>query len=739
MVEPAAYEFSPLDIEILRFVSPPEAKTINDYLLAESTREFQKEGSIHTQYVRAHRVFRRLVELGVLTENVSGLTHTFKRAPLGDAELQHIEAQRRTEEELQARRREALAVRQERERRVLETELAMIDNKGKAEQNFIAKVKEFIGFDKNEQAWLANSTSQKPVLVSHLILEANDKNQVCEIPYGDFSTSIGLDAENFFVDDPREAFQLVKATIFGFLKKREKKPCFKLRNDGHFVLLTEMSKSGAIPEVKINDLKTEFKNKLVAVSGRISSADKQTSNVPYEVVYGCPICNTENRVQISYPDLPTRTKRCLNPDCTNTHTPIIERNTEDRFAFSIEEDEEESGENEVKGINCLFQPHLCQNKYLQIAGVLGTQVKVIGILRERETFNTKERNPTKAYRLWLDVISFELESRSWGEIICTPEEIQEFEEFAKKSDEEIKGIWFASYCPALSEKVDFPKEALLLSIIGGTKLDTPEIRGVDGKVPPQYEDKPPHILFVGSAGTGKSDLFEELSEVAPKVKMATGGLASGAGLTASAVRNEETGNWQAQAGLAVHAHNGILAIDELTETPLEELGKLRQLMASGIVRLVKSKIEVKFPAKCTIIAGCNPTGGAFDYNADLVSQIDLDVPLRSRFSIIIFMFGIRSKEENEKIARLSFGEGVHSRKHTSKSLSWWKKYISYAKKKCTNIVIPTEVRQEYLKLAEGMYCKAIEAYGQTDGESTSAREHAQFRILAQAKDRKSVV
>lgn len=734
MVEqPDPYKFSALDIEILRFCSPTEQHTINEYLLSETTHEFQKEGSFVAQYKRAHRVFRRLTELGVLTEDNSGLAHTFKRAPLGDSELNHLEVTRQAEEELQAKRREALATRQARERQVLETELTMIDRKGKQEQNFIAKVKEFVGLDNIESSWLLKADSPNPVTVAQQIVYANDHNQVCEIPYSDFAMCIGSDAETFFVDDPREAFRMVKAIIFQFLKKINKESCFKLRNDGHFVLLTGMSASGAIPTVLLGDLKTEFKNKLVAVSGRVSSADTNTVPVPYEVIYGCPVCNMETRVQFSYPELPPKTKVCTNPECSpNNRTRQNEMFTEDRFVFSIEQDEEEAGESEVKGIGCVFQPHLCQNKYLQIASVLGTQVKVIGILRERETFNAKEKNPTKAYKLWLDVISFELENRTWGEITYTPEEEKEFEEFAKKSDEEVKGTWFSSFVPALSEKVDFPKEALLLSIIGGTKLDTPETRTADGKLPPQYEDKPPHILFVGSAGTGKSDLIEGLADVAPKVKMATGGMASGAGLTASAVRNEETGNWQAQAGLAVHAHNGILAIDELTETPKEELGKLRQLMASGLVRLIKSHIEVRFAAKCTMVAGCNPKGGAFDYSQDLVSQINLDSPLRSRFSIIIFMFGIRTRTENEQIARLSLGEGLHTRKYPPKPLAWWKKYISYAKKKCTNITFPPQVKNEYYKLADVMYAKSVEAYGMTEGEATSAREHAQFRILAQA-------
>src|SRR3989344_5845849 len=78
------------------------------------------------------------------------------------------------------------------------------------------------------------------------------------------------------------------------------------------------------------------------------------------------------------------------------------------------------------------------------------------------------------------------------------------------------------------------KEALVLQLAGGCRKMRPDGVSTRGDM---------HILLIGDPGSGKSQLLKRISKIAPKARFASGKGATGAGLTASVVKDEFLGGW----------------------------------------------------------------------------------------------------------------------------------------------------------------------------------------------------
>ncbi|MDY6773948.1 MAG: ATPase, partial [Candidatus Nanohaloarchaea archaeon] len=78
------------------------------------------------------------------------------------------------------------------------------------------------------------------------------------------------------------------------------------------------------------------------------------------------------------------------------------------------------------------------------------------------------------------------------------------------------------------------------------------------------------ILLIGEPGTGKSQILKFAGELAPKGRYVVGKSSTGAGLTAAAVRNEQTGEFELEAGAIVLANKGLAAVDEIDKMSSED-------------------------------------------------------------------------------------------------------------------------------------------------------------------------
>ncbi|MBS3168129.1 ATP-binding protein [Candidatus Woesearchaeota archaeon] len=177
---------------------------------------------------------------------------------------------------------------------------------------------------------------------------------------------------------------------------------------------------------------------------------------------------------------------------------------------------------------------------------------------------------------------------------------------------------------------------------------------------------------------------------------------SGAGITASVVKDEFLRGWALEAGALPLANKGICVVDELDKINKEDTDALHSAMEQQIIPINKANIQATLTAQTTLLAAANPKYGRFDPYSPIASQIDLPSTLINRFDLIFPVRDIPSKERDERIA-LHVLESVHDDTiyETEVSIDFMRKYISYAKTrikpKLTKGAI-TEIKDFYVGL-----------------------------------------
>jgi len=156
-----------------------------------------------------------------------------------------------------------------------------------------------------------------------------------------------------------------------------------------------------------------------------------------------------------------------------------------------------------------------------------------------------------------------------------------------------------------------------------------------------------HILIVGDPATAKTQLLQYVAEeLAPKGVYVSAQHVTGPGLTAAAVHTEE--GWVLEAGPAVLADGGLLAIDELDKASKDDLNAMLEAMESGKVSVAKAGITATLNARCAVLAAANPEAGRWQGDHP-IEEINLDPALLSRFDLILPTHDRPEPERDERI------------------------------------------------------------------------------------------
>ena len=250
------------------------------------------------------------------------------------------------------------------------------------------------------------------------------------------------------------------------------------------------------------------------------------------------------------------------------------------------------------------------------------------------------------------------------------EEMEQIREISKSPN--VVNLLANSLAPSIYGH-DKVKEALVLQLAGGCRKVRPDGVITRGDM---------HMLLIGDPGSGKSQLLKRLSKVAPKARFVSGKGATGAGLTASVVKDEFLGGWSLEAGTLVLANKGFAIIDELDKMTKEDRSALHEALEQQTISIAKANIQATLHCETTVLAAANPKFGRFDPYDLIANQINLPPTLINRFDLIFPIKDMPNRDKDEKTA--SFILSLH--KDPQKAVSdiptlLLKKYFSYVRNK----------------------------------------------------------
>ncbi|MCA9477627.1 MAG: minichromosome maintenance protein MCM [Nanoarchaeota archaeon] len=438
--------------------------------------------------------------------------------------------------------------------------------------------------------------------------------------------------------------------------------------------------------ISIRDIRSKHLGKLIQVEGVV----RQKGNVRPHVTsakFECPSCgNIMNIIQVE-----EKFKEPTQCGCGRKGGfRLLSKELEDVQKIVLEEPTEQlEGGEQAKRFNLILRNDLVTPLGEKKTNP-GSRVVVTGVVHEIP-ISLHGGGKSVEFDLMLEGNHVEPVEEEFINVEISPEEEQTIKEFAE-SGKAFKRL-VKSFAPTIHghEKV---KEALLLQMMGG--VIKPRSDGVKtrGDI---------HVLLIGDPGAAKSQLLKRVSVIAPKARFVSGKGASGAGLTASVVKDEFLKGWALEAGALVLANQGIACIDELDKMTDEDRSAMHEGLEQQTITISKANIQATLRCETTVLAAANPKFGRFDPYEVLGKQINLPPALMSRFDLIFPVRDVPDRDRDNEIAEfiLKLHQDVKRADEVELDTDFIKKYVGYAKKNIRPRLSDEaldEIRDYYVKI-----------------------------------------
>lgn len=499
-------------------------------------------------------------------------------------------------------------------------------------------------------------------------LKCQTKDKVLLISFQDISI-FNPDLGMWFLDNFEEGKEYLRHSInlnFG----EPKNP-----RDAYSVIITNLSKT---LEKEISDIRGTDLDKLITIKGTITQVGEMFRKL-YWAKYVCNECPRIVELYSVNDNIP-KPGPC---ECGKKNSlKLKDSYYKDSQKIIVEEDTKTEI---IHKLIVMLPNELCRkemaslirpNRKVEISGVLKAKLQ-----KDRQTFSE--------YLLANYITQREDNIVNYT---YTTEDVIAFQETAKSPT--LYMDLAQSIIPTISG-LDNVKMACLLQLFGGVPLylqNQLEERGVI------------HLLLVSSPGMGKSKIMDKVIQFLPNANLSAGKTASGVGLVASIMKDEELG-MTVSAGKIALATGSLSCIDELDKVNKEDLAYLNTAMVNLKVNIDKGGLHVTFDTETAILASANPKNRVFDDYEAKYKQIDIPQDIQDRFDLILPLEAPKDAEEKRKIFEMMLDKyNPSSRIINSKyPFDFLVKYINYARNNIRPRITP-EV-QRYLVDRYTEFCK----------------------------------
>ena len=486
------------------------------------------------------------------------------------------------------------------------------------------------------------------------------------------------DLANELLEEPEETLKAAELSLKHFdIPTEDEKTLDILR--ARFINLP------ASQEIKIRNIRSVHLGKFISITGVV----RQTSDVRPQVIsatFECPSCGNS----IKIPQLEQTFREPSRCSCGRRgrfrllHQELIDSQ---RIVLEESPDALEGGE-QPKRLSVFLREDLVEPK-MERKTTPGSKIRVMGIVKEIP-LPAKTGATSTRFDLIMESNYIEGIEEAYGDIEINLEDEKRIKELAR--DPKVYEKLVASMAPSIYGHNEI-KGALVLQLMGGLRKERPDGTSVKGDI---------HILLVGEPGTAKSSMLIYMSKVAPKARYVAGRSTTGAGISATVVKDEFLRGWALEAGALVLANDGILLIDEMDKMTDEDTSALHEAMSQQTLSIAKANIQATLRCRTTVLAAANPKFGRFDPYQPIAPQIAMPPPLINRFDLIFPVKDIPDKERDTKIAShiLDLQQNISGAEPVI-PFDLLKKYVAYVRQK----VFPKltqgaieEIRNYYVRL-----------------------------------------
>jgi len=492
--------------------------------------------------------------------------------------------------------------------------------------------------------------------------------------------------ESHFNEDPDQILDAFSRAIKEILKERFPDYAEKIKHDIR-------ARIANFPvQRSLRQINSEIITKMTSVSGMVVRSS-EVKPLAKEVTYKCLDKHISKFTLLDGMSLNASVK-CQTPNCKHTSLAIIPEASRfiDFQILRLQELPEDLPPGQLPHyVNVSIKQDLVD--YARP----GDRIVLTGIVRiEQERISGVSKSESALYRLRMDGNNVEFiggkglkSSRRTEREEISPDEEKIVKSLAKNPD--IYDRLIASFAPHIRGHALF-KEAILLLIVGSTQRVLTDGTKIRGDI---------NVFLVGDPGTAKSEMLKFCARIAPRGLYTSGRGSTAAGLTAAVVK-DASGIFMLEAGAVVLGDQGLVCIDEFDKMRPEDRSALHEVMEQQSASIAKGGIVATLNARTSILAAANPMFGKYDPFKNLTENVNLPIPLLTRFDLVFVVRDIPSQEKDREIAQHILSQHGTSGTDTTSliDVDILTKYLAYAKRNDPVLTKEAEnkIMEFYLKM-----------------------------------------